>query len=45
MKINMEIVEGIGKKPENFDNLLKIERFSIYENKPIKINFYHWNGE
>src|SRR3989344_9203049 len=27
MKINMEIVEGIGKKPENFDNLLKIERF------------------
>ena len=40
-----ENVEGFGKKPINTKNLVKIERFTIYENKPIKINFYIWEGE
>ena len=35
-------VEGIGKKPLNPENLIKITRFTIYEEKPITAYIYMW---
>jgi len=43
MKIEGEEISGIGKKPTNTENIILTKRFSIYENKPIKINLYIWN--
>ena len=37
-------IKGIGNEPiENPENIIKLERFSIYKNKPVKANFYIWN--
>jgi len=43
LKIDGNPIGGIGKQIENPKNLIKLERFSIYEDKPIKFNFYIWN--
>jgi hypothetical protein len=36
-------IEGIGKKPSNSENLIKITRLTIYEKKPSTMNLYIWN--
>jgi hypothetical protein len=36
-------IEGIGKKPLNSKNLVKITRLTIYEKKPSTMNLYIWN--
>lgn len=43
IKVNGEEVEGIGKKPNNANNLIKTERVTIYENKITEFNFYVWS--
>lgn len=43
MKVGGKEVKGIGEKPENYDNLVKTERITIYENRITKFNFYIWN--
>ena len=54
MNINGSMIDGIGKKNvnrtniiglENPQNLVKIERFTIYSNKPVQLNIYVWNQE
>jgi len=36
-------INGIGKPIENPKNLVRIERFTIYENKPTKFTLFMWN--
>ncbi len=36
-------IQGIGKKPSNSENLIKITRLTIYEKKPSTMNLYIWN--
>jgi len=43
MIIDSTDVEGIGLKPSNPENIIKITRFSIYKNKPISAYLYMWN--
>ena len=43
IKVYGNNIEGIGKKPENYDNLVKTERITIYDNKITKFNLYIWN--
>lgn len=43
MKISGQSVDKIGNFSENPENLIRIERFTIYENKPVKFIFYIWN--
>lgn len=43
MEIEGEKVNGIGKKPEDPENLIKIKRVTIYQNKPTKLNLFIWN--
>ena len=40
--INGNQVEGIGSKPLNPKNLIRVERFTIYDNKPITFNVEIW---
>ncbi len=40
--LNFEAIT-IGNSPSEEKNLVRIERFSIYENKPVKLTFYIWN--
>jgi hypothetical protein len=44
---NIEIsgnpVDGIGNSPTSEKNLIKIERFTIYNNKPVKFDLFVWN--
>lgn len=40
--INGNEIEGIGKKPANPKNLIKISRLTIYNNKPITFNLEVW---
>jgi hypothetical protein len=35
-------IEGIGEKPVSYDNLVKITRLTIYEDKPITAYLYMW---
>ena len=35
-------VEGIGKKPENSENLIKITRLTLYKEKPVTFTLYIW---
>lgn len=52
MSINSSIIDGIGKsgvnrtnilEAESLQNIVKIERFTIYNNKPTQLNVYVWN--
>jgi len=43
IKVMNESIGGIGKAPTEQENLIKIERFTIYENKPVKLTLYIWN--
>ncbi|MBI2047116.1 hypothetical protein HYT26_03065 [Candidatus Pacearchaeota archaeon] len=52
MSINSSIIDGIGKsgvnrtnilESESLQNIVKIERFTIYNNKPTQLNVYVWN--
>jgi len=36
-------VKGIGKKPSNAKNLVKITRFTVYRDKPITAYLYVWD--
>ncbi len=36
-------ISGIGKIPDNPENLVKVERITIYKNKPTKFSIYMWN--
>lgn len=36
-------IKGIGKEINNPDNLIKLERYTLYKNKPVKFNLYIWN--
>ena len=36
-------VEGIGKKPGDAENLVRITRFTIYQDRPITAYLYIWN--
>jgi len=44
---NIEIsgnpIDGIGNLPASEKNLIKIERFTIYNNKPVKFNLFVWS--
>jgi hypothetical protein len=42
MTINSSEVEGIGKKPVGEENLVKITRFTIYEDTPSTAYIYIW---
>ena len=42
MSIEGKELEGIGAKPANTKNLIKITRFSIYQNKPTTAYVYIW---
>jgi len=33
-------IEGIGKAPEEYDNLVKITRFTVYDNEPVTAYLY-----
>lgn len=43
--INSSEVEGIGKKPDNAENLIKVTRLAAYRDKPINIYIYVWSEE
>jgi hypothetical protein len=43
MEANGVSVEGIGLSPSEPKNLVKIERFTVYKNKPIKFILFMWN--
>lgn len=43
LKVSGTPVEGLGLAPENPKNLVKLERFTIYENKPVKMVMLVWN--
>ncbi|MDP4039654.1 MAG: hypothetical protein Q8P57_03690 [Candidatus Pacearchaeota archaeon] len=43
MTISGEPLEGIGVYPENPENIIKVTRFTIYEDKPITMDVYVWN--
>lgn len=43
IKSGGEEIEGIGKKPNNSNNLIKTERVTTYENRITKFNFYVWS--
>jgi hypothetical protein len=36
-------VQGIGMKNSSSNNLIKITRYTIYEDKPVTANLYIWN--
>ncbi len=40
--IESEQIEGIGIKPVTPKNLVKISRFTIFNNKPTTLNLYIW---
>ena len=40
--INSAAVGGIGHEPVNTDNVLKISRFAVYNNKPISVEVLVW---
>jgi len=42
MIINSAEVEGIGLKPSSEDNLARITRLTIYQNRPVTAYFYIW---
>lgn len=42
MILNGEQVSGIGKAPTNQKNLIKIERITVYKDKPIKLIIEVW---
>jgi hypothetical protein len=42
MTINGSEVEGIGKEPSDEKDLVKITRFTIYEDTPSTANIYIW---
>jgi hypothetical protein len=42
MTINAKNVEGIGIKPNNQKNLIKITRYTIYQEKPVTLNLFIW---
>ena len=43
MTIQSQNIDGIGNKPVTYDNLIKINRFTIYRNKPITMSIYIWD--
>ncbi len=48
MNINGTLIDGIGKPGLNrtnivSDNLIKIQRVAIYQNKPVQLNLYVWD--
>ena len=43
MEVSGQPIEGIGNPPSNPENMLQIERFTIYKNKPIKFTLFIWN--
>ena len=43
MEILGQQIEGIGKFPTEQKNLVKIERFTIYNEKPVKFALLMWN--
>jgi len=43
MEVEGDEINGIGKKPENYDNLVRTERITVYKNKVTKFNLYIWN--
>jgi len=43
IKIQGESIPGMGKPIENPQNLIQIERFTIYEDKPVKFTLFMWN--
>ncbi len=43
IRVMGEDIDGIGKIPAEQKNLVRIERFMIYENKPVKLTLYVWN--
>ena len=42
--IDSDEVEGLGEKPENYKNLFKVTRFTIYNNKPSTMTIYIWES-
>ena len=38
-----EGIDGVGKEPVSTNNLIKLERLIIYNNKPVKFVLYIWN--
>ena len=42
MIINSGKVDFIGQKDQNSDNLVKITRFTVYQNQPVSLNIYVW---
>ncbi|PIN88853.1 hypothetical protein COU60_05525 [Candidatus Pacearchaeota archaeon CG10_big_fil_rev_8_21_14_0_10_34_76] len=42
ISINGENIERIGRASENPTNLIKITRFTIYNNNPVTLNIYIW---
>ncbi len=42
---NFSDFEGLGRAPENQTDLIKIERVTIYKNKPVKFSVYIWENE
>lgn len=40
--INGEEKDGIGSLPQNPTNLVKINRITIYKEKPVNLNIYVW---
>jgi len=46
MIIDRESVEGIGRSDyENAKNLVKVTRYTVYQNKPMAIYVYAWEEE
>lgn len=48
MNINGTIIDGIGKPGANrtnivSDNLIKVQRVVVYQDKPIQLNLYIWD--
>ena len=43
VEINSMVIEGIGKKPINYENLIKITKVIIYNNKPETLTLQIWN--
>lgn len=42
MYVNGNLVDGIGAKPINQKDLIRITRFTIYKDRPVSLNVYIW---
>lgn len=42
MVIDGNVVEGIGQKPVNYEDLIKITRLTLYKEKPVTLTIYIW---